>query len=62
MTAKRFKPYTLEDDKTVKQWKEWLSNFDDDCKVKTVLLKGDARYIHLDAWTTGLELSFEVEE
>ena len=48
MTEKRFKPYN----KTVKQWIEWLSQFDDDCKVEAILKKGDATFIHLDGWTT----------
>lgn len=59
---KRFKPYNLEDYKTVKQWKEWLEQFDDDCKVKTILKKGDATYIEVDAWTSNLAIFMEVIE
>ena len=61
MTKKRFKPYTLKDFKTVKQWKEWLSQFDDDCKVETILEKGQGNYIELDAWCGGI-LFFRVKE
>ena len=57
----KFTPYTLEDYKTVKQWKEWLSQFDDNCKVKTILMEGDFKR-EVDAWTTCLALYFEVDK
>ena len=62
MTEKQFRPYSLGNNKTVKDWINWLSQFDDDCKVKTILVKGENCYIHLNSWTTGLRLFFEVEE
>ena len=58
----KFIPYTLEDYKTVKQWKKWLSQFDDDCKVETILKEGDAGKTYVDAWTTGMSLYFEVSK
>ena len=59
--TKRFKPFTIEDYKTVKQWKEWLSQFDDDCKVETILKQGEGNYELLDAWS-GRVLFFRVKE
>lgn len=59
MTEKRFKPYNLERNKTVKEWKEWLNQFDDDTPIQVVFVEGDCNYFYMDAWTSNKQVFFQ---
>ena len=57
--TEKFIPYNLERNKTVKEWKEWLNQFDEDILIEVVFVEGDCDYYHMTAWTSNKRVFFK---
>lgn len=57
--TEKFIPYNLERNKTVKEWKEWLNQFDEDTLIEVVFVEGDCDYYPMTAWTSNKRVFFK---